>query len=171
MISRAIIFLLLIISLVNAEKITFTDSVSHEIDGKNITLIKFDSLVNRALFCVNGITRILVEDEEKVINDVIIDALEVRSDRVIADIDYKCKGCKCDEQCDNSLCFKEELVEQATEIEEKIEQQQKNNWIVAPEDAPEEVIRETSIPTIWKITASLIIIILLLGIFFLWRKI
>lgn len=169
-----ILVLLLFSSLVSADQYTFLDGMSHEIDGKNITLIKFDPLEDKSLFCVNGKRWIIEEDDSKTLNDVYIDVLRIKSDRVDTDIEYRCKNCVCDETCDNSVCFdieeevmEEEIIEEP-DLDAPIEDKPKEEVIT--EKVKEEVIEPAGIGSQTIIIAVLILVIIVLGVIVLWRR-
>ena len=169
MLRYIIIVLFLLAIFVQAERVTLTDGDNYKKDDKNVTLIKSDRDADKALFCVNGITRILREREEKMINDVILDIRDVRSDRVILNIEYSCKGCTCDIGCDNSVCFKEGP--KRKELLEQFEESRQGDTVVtiSREKSAEDTVQPIRIPTVWIIMSILIIVLLLLGVILLWK--
>ena len=162
-----IVFIFILFSsFVNAKEISFIPGRSYEIDGKNITLIKFDPEYANALFRVNQVIDIVKEDQPKTINEVFIEAFNIKPNGVITSIDYKCRGCTCTKDCDNSVCFKVE--------EEPIPKEQQET-----ENPPENITQEYEEKIITPVTinystiaiAILIIFVLLLGLIVIWKKI
>jgi len=161
-----IILILIIFSIfVSAKEATFTPKSSFVIDNKNITLIRFDTAYGNALFCVNGIKDIIKEDESKNINEVFIDIFDIGANEVITDIVYKCRDCICEEDCDNSICFREK--EKIIEKQQETQGKEENITL----DYEEKIITPVTINHSAIIIAILIIIAALLGLIVLWKKI
>lgn len=163
-------FLLFFSVLVSADQFTFLAGKSYEIDGRNITLVKFDPSEDKALFCVNGKKWIIEEDDSKTLNDVFIDVFSIKSDRVLADIDYRCKDCVCDESCDNSVCSDIDggVMEGEPDLE-LLEEEIPEREVVA-ERVKEEVIEPVKISNNAKFVAILVLVVIGLGVVVLWRK-
>lgn len=166
--------LVLMASLVHAADITFIAGKSYTIDDKNITLVRFDRSIDKALFCVNGVKSIIDEDKTREVNGIFIRVKDVKLDRVIADIDYSCRGCVCDKNCDNSVCFKEsQAIDEA--FGDGTVDSAVNEVVDADGDgivdfgADEEIIQPVDIGAQTKVIILLLIVIGVLGIIALWR--
>ena len=165
-------FILLNIFLVGADQSIFAPGKGILIDDKNITLIKIDERTEKVLFCVNGIHGIIEEERSRTINGVSIDVERVATNRVVTDIDYKCRNCICDKECDNSACFKkvEELSFPEEEVGDEEPEETIDKIVIVKKDITKEVIESADIEIQSIIIALLIVFIVILGLIVLWRK-
>ncbi len=166
-----ILFQILLVS-ASTEKVTFTSLSSFIIDDKNVTLIKINDKNDVALFCVNGVKNIVAEDEYRTINQVYIEVTSLKDSSVATKLTYDCDDCACDEECDNSVCFDEEEIEEFEEVieEENVEDIPEDSGIVVEGGGAEEIIEPTQINNYSIIIAALIIIVLLLGVIVFWQR-
>jgi len=96
---------------------------SLEFEGKNISLVKTNFDDNKAIICVDGKSTILVKDNDKRINGMLLDLRRVNQDSIDLRVEYKCNG-NCDSYVSNSACFpkaketiEEEIIENTQEPE------------------------------------------------------
>ena len=166
------LFQILIVSAAT-EKVTFTSLSSYTIDDKNVTLIKINDKNDVALFCVNGVKNIVAEDEYRTINQVFIEVTSLKDSSVTTKLTYDCDECACGEECDNSVCFDEEEIEEFEDIiEEEVEVEDiiEDRGIVVADGGSEEIIEPAQINNYSIIIAALIIIVLLLGVIVFWQR-
>ena len=173
-----VIFLLVSALFVAAqEKVTFIPGKSYVIDDRNITLVRLNEKDETAVFCVNGIKGIVIEDEIKSVNDVYITATRIDSLTVDTELDYRCNDCVCGESCNNQVCF-EDAEEEPSDVEIIEEDETEDEVDVIEDDFSEEVSEPSEVKVIEKpnvgmigvIFAVLIVVVIALGLFIFWKR-
>ena len=119
-----LVFLLGLLLVSAADRITLFPGKSFLIDNKNITLVQIDDKNDVAIFCVNGVKDIIKDDDEGYVNDVFIEVIDIKAGIVTIDVDFDCDGeCPCDD-CNNDVCLNgdvEEFMEEDVEEEVVVE--------------------------------------------------
>ncbi len=106
---KGVILLLVLLCLVSiafakTEYHTFSIGESFVFDDKLITLLGIDDDDEKALVCVNNMKAIIGENE-KTVNDVVLDGRDFTDDDVELRIEYDCKStCNCDDDCQKETC-------------------------------------------------------------------
>lgn len=147
-----------------AERTTLEIGKDYVLEDKKISLVDVSSKQDAAIFCVNGQKGIVSESSINKINDVFIELSRIREDTVYIELTYECHGdCICDEKCDNTACF--------VRNEEPLTEDNTDDAIVITSGNGDEIFVEpTSINVNGIIIALLIVIVLFLGIFVLWKR-
>jgi len=166
------VFFLSLLLVSAVEEVSFVPGKSFQVYDKNITLIKIDDKYRVAVFCVNGVKGIVEEDVVKVINDVKIDVIDIEKATVSTELDYMCKReCECKINCDNTHCSIKETVPRedlkpsplAKETPIIIDEREKKK--------DETYVEPLSLGKSSLIIATLIIVVLILGLVALWRRV
>lgn len=76
---------------------------SYEGFGKNITLLNVDTKEDKAVICINQQKFIISNDRS--IDNILLEIGSFKKDFVRMDISDGCDRCKCETNCDNSVCF------------------------------------------------------------------
>jgi hypothetical protein len=153
-------------SIVSATRVDLFVGESYFDDARNITLSAIDSKGNKAIFCVNNQKAIILEDEQKTVNEVSLDVKSISRDKVRVDIDVYCEDCECDDNCLNKECIIENT--EKTDIEEEIILNQEEKTFLQTEGV--EVIENPGLSS-GNITLALIILVLFtFGLYYLVKK-
>jgi len=111
------IILILSITFVSAEykpitkRITLEESQSTDFNGKRLTLLNLDFENEKVIVCVNGKKMILPLRKTKTVSGAMLELKKVTMNKAEIRVWINCPGCKCDESCDNSICFDECLTD------------------------------------------------------------
>src|SRR3989344_1604497 len=97
-----LIFLVILLPLASAAKISLLINQSYTKDGRNITLLDINK--DKILVCVNNEKGIVSKDKLETVNDVSIDIKNIYTDRIRAELKVYCTDCKCNSDCNNTLC-------------------------------------------------------------------
>lgn len=150
-----------------AERVSLSKNQSYTNEGRNITLI--DLTKDKALICVNNEINIFGRSKEKTINKVKIEVRRIEENSIEADIKVDCQGCECGDNCSNLGCFSQKENINPEEITEEPAVIENIKEIIGKEENIE-VINNQGIGSGSLITALFILLLLIVGFYYLINK-